>query len=60
VAFSYTQPKPDLRGEDMPLVRIDLVKGRTQEYRTHVGDIVYRTMVDVLHVPKGDRFQVIQ
>ncbi|HEY1743170.1 MAG TPA: tautomerase family protein [Granulicella sp.] len=44
----------------MPLVRIDLVKGRTQEYRTHVGDIVYRTMVDVLHVPKGDRFQVIQ
>ena len=44
----------------MPLVRIDLIKGRSQEYRTHVGDIVYRTMVDVLHVPKGDRFQVIQ
>ena len=44
----------------MPLVRIDLIQGRTQEYRAQVGDIVYRTMLDVLHVPNGDRFQVIQ
>ena len=43
----------------MPLVRIDLLKGTTPEYREGVGQIVYRAMVDTLGVPKNDRFQVI-
>jgi 4-oxalocrotonate tautomerase len=43
----------------MPLVRIDLLKGKTPEYRAQVGQIVYRAMLDALGVPKNDRFQVI-
>jgi phenylpyruvate tautomerase PptA (4-oxalocrotonate tautomerase family) len=43
----------------MPLVRIDLVEGKPVEYRHGIGDVVYQAMVDVLKVPKDDRFQVI-
>ncbi|MGO9978774.1 MAG: tautomerase family protein [Candidatus Sulfotelmatobacter sp.] len=43
----------------MPLVRIDLGEGKTSEYRTQVGQIVYQAMLDVLNVPKDDRFQII-
>jgi 4-oxalocrotonate tautomerase len=43
----------------MPLVRIDLLKGKTPEYRIQIGQIVYQAMLDVLNVPKDDRFQVI-
>jgi phenylpyruvate tautomerase PptA (4-oxalocrotonate tautomerase family) len=43
----------------MPLVRIDLLKGKTEEYRAQVGEIVYRAMLDALNVPKDDRFQII-
>jgi 4-oxalocrotonate tautomerase len=43
----------------MPLVRIDLLEGKSPEYREQVGHIVYRAMMDALGVPKNDRFQVI-
>jgi 4-oxalocrotonate tautomerase len=43
----------------MPLVRIDLVEGKSQEYRQKVGEIVYQALLDVLSVPEHDRFQVI-
>src|SRR6202035_5336013 len=43
----------------MPLPPIDLVQGKSAEYRRTIGTIVYEAMVDVLTVPKGDRFQVI-
>src|ERR1700690_1266523 len=43
----------------MPLVRIDLLEGKTPEYRAQVGQIVYQAMVDVIGVPKNDRFQII-
>jgi 4-oxalocrotonate tautomerase len=43
----------------MPLVRIDLLEGKTPEYRMHIGQLVYRAMLDVLAVPKDDRFQII-
>jgi len=43
----------------MPLVRIDLLKGKPPAYREQVGQIVYGAMVDALGVPKNDRFQVI-
>jgi phenylpyruvate tautomerase PptA (4-oxalocrotonate tautomerase family) len=43
----------------MPLARIDLVKGKSPEYRKTVGEVVYTAMVDILKAPKDDRFQVI-
>lgn len=43
----------------MPLVRIDLRQGKPPEYRRAIGAAVYDTMVEVLGVPKDDRFQVI-
>jgi 4-oxalocrotonate tautomerase len=43
----------------MPLVRIDLMEGKTREYREQVGRIVYDAMLEALGVPKNDRFQII-
>jgi phenylpyruvate tautomerase PptA (4-oxalocrotonate tautomerase family) len=43
----------------MPLVRIDLLEGKTPEYRMQIGQIVYQAMRDTLNVPENDRFQVI-
>jgi 4-oxalocrotonate tautomerase len=43
----------------MPLVRIDLLAGKTQEYHAQIGQVVYRAMVETLNVPKDDRFQII-
>jgi 4-oxalocrotonate tautomerase len=43
----------------MPLVRIDLLEGKTPEYRMQVGQIVYQALLDVMGVPQHDRFQVI-
>jgi hypothetical protein len=43
----------------MPLARIDLIKGKSVEYRQTIGDVVYIAMVEILKAPKGDRFQVI-
>ena len=42
----------------MPLVRIDLRKGKDAAYRQQVGRVVYEALVSV-GVPKDDRFQVI-
>jgi 4-oxalocrotonate tautomerase len=42
----------------MPLVRIDMLEGKSQKYRTRVGQIVYQTLLDVLNVPENDRFQI--
>ena len=43
----------------MPLVRIDLLKGKPVEFRAQVGQIVYRAMRETLNVPENDRFQII-
>jgi 4-oxalocrotonate tautomerase len=42
----------------MPLVRIDLRKGRNAAYRQEIGRVVYEAMVSV-GVPEKDRFQII-
>ena len=42
----------------MPLVRIDLRKGKDAAYRREVGRVVYDAMVGV-GVPEKDRFQII-
>jgi 4-oxalocrotonate tautomerase len=43
----------------MPLVRIDLLNGRTVEQRQRIGDAVHRALVETIGVPERDRFQII-
>ena len=42
----------------MPLVRIDVRKGKDVVYRQEIGRVVYEALVGV-GVPKDDRFQLI-
>jgi 4-oxalocrotonate tautomerase len=43
----------------MPLVRISLREGKTEQYRKAVADGVHRAMVEGASVPEQDRFQII-
>jgi len=43
----------------MPFVRIDLIEGKSVEYRKALGEIIYKAMLDVIDVPTNDKFQVI-
>jgi 4-oxalocrotonate tautomerase len=43
----------------MPLARIDLVQGKSPDYRKAIGEVIYDAMLTTINVPKGDRFQVI-
>jgi phenylpyruvate tautomerase PptA (4-oxalocrotonate tautomerase family) len=43
----------------MPLVRIDLPRGKPEDYRRAVADVVYTAMTTVLAVPENDRFMVV-
>jgi 4-oxalocrotonate tautomerase len=43
----------------MPLVRIDLHKGTSLEYRKTIGDGVHQAMIEALDVPREDRFQIV-
>jgi len=43
----------------MPFVRIDLKRGKSAEYRKTLGEIVYKAMIDLINVPRDDKFQVI-
>jgi phenylpyruvate tautomerase PptA (4-oxalocrotonate tautomerase family) len=43
----------------MPLVRIDLLEGRTAEYRQAIADGVHRALVETTGTPADDRFQVV-
>jgi 4-oxalocrotonate tautomerase len=43
----------------MPLVRIDLQKGKGASYRRKAGQIVYEAMVATSGVPKNDHFQIV-
>jgi phenylpyruvate tautomerase PptA (4-oxalocrotonate tautomerase family) len=53
--------QPSLHAEEtiMPFARIDLLRGKTAEYRAILADVVYQGIVDVLKAPDGDRFIVI-
>jgi phenylpyruvate tautomerase PptA (4-oxalocrotonate tautomerase family) len=55
-AATFRAPVGETR---MPLARIDIPAGKSDDYRTTVGDIVYEAMVSTLNAPKDDRFQVI-
>jgi phenylpyruvate tautomerase PptA (4-oxalocrotonate tautomerase family) len=43
----------------MPLVRIDMIKGRGEAEVAAIGDAVQRALVATMGVPARDRFQVI-
>jgi phenylpyruvate tautomerase PptA (4-oxalocrotonate tautomerase family) len=42
----------------MPLVRVDLRKGKDASYRQQIGEVIYQALVGV-GAPERDRFQVI-
>jgi 4-oxalocrotonate tautomerase len=43
----------------MPLVRIDLRKGKSAEYVRAIGEAVHRAIAEVLDAPARDNFQLI-
>ena len=43
----------------MPLVRIDLRKGKSAAYKKAIGDAVYRAMRETFTVPDEDRFMLV-
>ncbi|MFF9212825.1 MULTISPECIES: tautomerase family protein [unclassified Streptomyces] len=43
----------------MPLVRIDLIRGRSREDIKSIADAVQQSLIDVLKIPERDRFQII-
>ena len=43
----------------MPIVRIDLIEGKSEEYRAQVGEIVYQTLVlDILRSAKATQNEI--
>jgi len=43
----------------MPLVRIALREGKSEQYRRALGDGVHQSMVEAIDAPPQDRFQII-
>ncbi len=43
----------------MPLVRIDLRRGKSPDYRRAIADGVYQAMRETFDVPEEDRFVII-
>src|SRR5579872_2412136 len=43
----------------MPLVRIDLKRGKPADYRRTAGEIVYEAMRATLNVPQDDHLQIL-
>lgn len=42
----------------MPLVRFDVPRGKSSEYRRTLGEVVYEAMIKTINVPANDRFQI--
>ena len=43
----------------MPLVRIDLRRGKSAEYKKAICDGVYQALREIFKVPENDRFMVV-
>ena len=41
------------------MVRIELPRGKSPEYRRSIGDVVYEAMIQTINVPANDRFLII-
>lgn len=44
----------------MPLARISLLRGKSEEYLEQLSQVVHDALVETFEVPATDRFQVIQ
>ena len=42
----------------MPLVRIDLIRGKSAAFRKTLGEIIYKAMLETINVPANDKFQI--
>ena len=43
----------------MPLVRVSLRKGKSDDYKKAIGDGVYRAMREAFNIPEEDRFVIV-
>jgi 4-oxalocrotonate tautomerase len=43
----------------MPLVRIDLARGKSADHRRMIGEVIYKAMRETINVPADDKFQII-
>ena len=43
----------------MPLVRVDLLRGKPADYRRLAGEIIYQAMRSTINVPENDHFQIL-
>ena len=43
----------------MPLIRFDMLKGRSEKEIKKILDVSHKVAVDVFHIPQGDRYQIV-
>jgi phenylpyruvate tautomerase PptA (4-oxalocrotonate tautomerase family) len=43
----------------MPLLRFDVIEGRSESELKKILDVTHEVLLDTLHVPKHDRYQVV-
>jgi phenylpyruvate tautomerase PptA (4-oxalocrotonate tautomerase family) len=43
----------------MPLVRVDLRRGKPPEYRRALADGIYQAMREAINIPENDRFIIV-
>lgn len=43
----------------MPLMKIDMIKGRNEDEIKGILDISYQVMLEAFHAPEGDRYQIV-
>lgn len=43
----------------MPLVRIDFLEGKTAEFKSQLGELVYESMLETIGIPEEDKFVVV-
>lgn len=43
----------------MPLIKVDMIKGRTKEEIKSILDITYNVMLETFQAPIGDRYQIV-
>lgn len=43
----------------MPLVRIELMQGKSIEFKRELSNIIHQSMVETINCPPLDRFQII-
>ena len=43
----------------MPLMKIDMVRGRSKEEIKKILDVSYEVMLETLEVPENDRYQIV-